>query len=151
MVVTVLSMLAALGLIGWMGMSLNAVSVGAPALMLTLAVADNVHILTTMFHFVRQGLPKHEAIAKSLQVNFKAVFLTNLTTIIGFLTMNFSESPPLRDLGNLVGIGVTIDLVNSILLLPALMAVLPVRTARWKALGSGPSWAGSIRIGWRIS
>lgn len=126
--VTLLSMFSALGLIGWIGMPLNAVSVGAPALMLTLAVADNVHILTTMFHYVRQGLSKHEAVAKSLQVNFKAVFLTNVTTILGFLVINFSQSPPLQDLGNLVGMGVTIDLVNSILLLPALMAVLPVST-----------------------
>ena len=125
-IVTVLSLSAAMGLIGWLGVPLNAVSVGAPVLMLTLAVADNVHILTTMFHYLGQGLSKHEAIAKSLQVNFKAVCLTSITTVIGFLTMNFSESPPFRDLGNLVGIGVTIDLINSILLLPALMAVLPV-------------------------
>jgi len=129
-IVTVLSMVSALGLIGWTGMSLNAVSVGAPALMLTLAVADNIHILTTMFHYARQGLSRHQAIAKSLQVNFKAVFLTSITTILGFLTMNFSESPPLQDLGNLVGMGVTIDLINSIFLLPAMIAVLPVATRR---------------------
>lgn len=124
--VTVLSMVSALGLTGWIGMSLNAVSVGAPGLMLTLAVADNVHILTTVFHYVRQGLSKHEAVVKSLQVNFRAVFLTNVTTILGFMTINFSQSPPLKDLGNLVGIGVSIDLINSILLLPALIAVLPI-------------------------
>ena len=105
---------------------LNAVTVGAPGLMLTLAVADNVHVLTTMFHRVRQGDSKHAAIAKSMQVNLKAIFLTNVTTIIGFLSMNFSDSPPFRDMGNLVGTGVAVDLVNSILLLPALMAVLPV-------------------------
>ncbi len=126
--VTVLSIISALGLTGWIGMPLNAVSVGAPALMLTLAVADNIHILTTVFHYVRQGFSKHEAVAKSLQVNFKAVFLTNITTILGFMTINFSQSPPLQDLGNLVGIGVSIDLVNSVLLLPALIAVLPIST-----------------------
>jgi len=50
-------MLAAMGLIGWLGVPLNAVSVGAPGLILTLAVADNVHILTTMFHLIRMGTP----------------------------------------------------------------------------------------------
>ncbi|OHB68777.1 MAG: hypothetical protein A2Y77_11325, partial [Planctomycetes bacterium RBG_13_62_9] len=125
-VVTILSMITALGLTGWLGVPLNAVTVGAPGLMLTLAVADNVHVLTTMFHRVRQGDSKHAAIAKSMQVNLKAIFLTNVTTIIGFLSMNFSDSPPFRDMGNLVGTGVAVDLVNSILLLPALMAVLPV-------------------------
>ena len=134
-VVTVLSMVAALGLIGWLGVPLNAVSVGAPGLMLTLAVADNVHVLTTMFRLIREGHTKHEAIARSLQINLKAIFLTNVTTILGFLSMNFSESPPFRDLGNLVGVGVAIDLVNSLLLLPALTAVLPLsaRLARERA------------------
>ncbi len=124
--VTVLSMAAALGLTGWVRLPLNAVSVGAPGLMLTLSVADNVHVLTTMFHLIRQGRSRHEAIAESLQINFKAIFLTNVTTIIGFLTMNFSESPPFRHLGNIVAAGVAIDLINSMLLLPALTAVLPI-------------------------
>ncbi len=142
-VVTALSLVAALGLIGWLGVPLNAVSVGAPILMLTLAVADNVHILTTMFHYVRRGLSRHEAIAKSLQVNLKAVCLTSITTAIGFLTMNFSESPPFRDLGNIVGAGVMIDLVNSILLLPALMAVLPVSA---RLSGARTPWVNLDRL-----
>jgi hypothetical protein len=139
--VTVVSMITALGLVGWLGVPLNAVSIGAPGLMLTLAVADNIHVLTTMFRLLRQGCTKHEAVAKSLQINLKAMFLTNITTVLGFLTMNFSESPPWRDMGNIVGMGVTIDLVNSVLLLPALMAVLPLSTrlyrekARWVDLG----------------
>jgi len=133
--VTLLSMIAALGLIGWLGVPLNAVTVGAPGLMLTLAIADNVHVLTTMFRLLRQGYTKHEAVAQSLQINLKAIFLTNVTTILGFLSMNFSESPPFRDMGNMVGMGVAIDLVNSVLLLPALMAVLPLsaRLSREKA------------------
>jgi predicted RND superfamily exporter protein len=124
--VTVLSMLTAMGLTGWLGIPLNGVSVGAPGLILTLAIADNVHVLTTMFRLVRQGRTKHEAVAGSLQVNLKAIVFTNVTTILGFLVINLSDSPPLQDLGNLVGLGVAIDLVNSILLLPALMAVLPM-------------------------
>jgi predicted RND superfamily exporter protein len=124
--VTALSMLTAMGLIGWCGVPLNAVSVGAPGLILTLSIADNIHILTSLSRLARQGRSKHEAVAESLAVNFKAVLLTNITTIIGFLSMNFSESPPFRHLGAIVGAGVAIDLVNSVLLLPALMAVLPL-------------------------
>ncbi len=143
-VVTVLSMVTALGLVGWLGVPLNAISVGAPGLMLTLAIADNIHVLTTMFQLVRRGRSKHEAIAQSLQVNLRAIFLTNVTTIIGFLTMNFSDSPPFRDLGNIVGLGVMIDLLNSILLLPALMAVLPIR------MESGFGAAGQLSIVQRL-
>ncbi|MBN2132065.1 MAG: MMPL family transporter [Sedimentisphaerales bacterium] len=131
--VIVLSMIGGLGLAGWLGISLNAVSVGAPGLILTLAVADSVHILTTMSHLMREGRPRQEAVAESLRINLQPVFLTSITTIIGFLSMNFSESPPFRDLGNIVALGVAMAFLYSVLLLPALMAVLPV-SARAKRL-----------------
>ncbi len=41
--------------------------------------------------------------------------------------MNFSDSPPFRDLGNIVAVGVLAAFVLSVGFLPALMAVLPVR------------------------
>jgi len=124
--ITLISMLAALGLVGWLGVPLNAVTIGAPGLMLTLSVADNVHVLTTLFRLIRQGRSKPQAVAEALQTNAKAIFLTNITTILGFVSLNFSESPPWRDMGNMVALGVSVDLINSVLLLPALMAVLPL-------------------------
>lgn len=138
LVVIGLSMLTGLGLAGWLGIPLTAASVSAPGLILTLAVADCVHILSTMLHLMREGMPRNQAIARAMQINLQAVFLTSITTIIGFLSLNFSESPPFRDLGNMVGIGVTAAFFCSILLLPALMAVLPC--------SAGPDQKNHIRI-----
>jgi len=122
-----ISMCTGLGLAGWLGLSLNAASIGAPVLILTLAVADSIHILATMFHMMHLGRPRREAIAESLRINLHAVFLTSITTVIGFLSMNFSEAPPFRDLGNIVAIGVTAAFAYSVLFLPALLAVLPIK------------------------
>lgn len=137
-IVILLSMIVGLGIAGWLGIALTGASVSGPGLILTLAVADCVHILTTMFHLMREGQPKHKAIAQALAINLQAVFLTSTTTVIGFLSMNFSESPPFRDLGNIVGIGVTVAFFFSILLLPALMAVLPT--------SAGPKQKNHIRV-----
>ncbi|UCG56413.1 MAG: MMPL family transporter [Phycisphaerales bacterium] len=128
LVIILISMATGLGAAGWLRLSLNAASVNAPVLILTLAVADSVHILVTMSHLMRSGKPKHEAIAEALRVNLHAVFLTSATTAIGFLTMNFSDAPPFRDLGNIVAIGVMAAFVYSVCLLPAMAAVLPVRS-----------------------
>jgi len=62
-----------------------------------------------------------------LRNNIQAVFLTSVTTAIGFLTMNFSDAPPFRDLGNIVAIGIMAAFFYSVLFLPSLMAVLPLR------------------------
>jgi len=48
---------------------------------------------------------RQEAIIESLKQNLKPVFLTSFTTIIGFLSINFSDTPPLHDLGNITAVG----------------------------------------------
>jgi hypothetical protein len=131
-------MITGMGLAGWLGISLNPASTSAPTIILLLAVADSVHILVTMYYEMRHGKNKHDAIAESIRVNLKPVFYTSVTTAIGFLTMNFSDAPPFRDLGNMVALGVMAAFVYSVVGLPALLAVIPVR-AKQKVHQSVPS------------
>jgi len=121
------STVTGMGLAGWLGISLTPASANAPTIILTLAVADSIHILATVFGQMRSGKSKEEAIVESMRINLQPVFLTSATTVIGFLTMNFSDAPPFRDLGNIVAIGVAAAFLYSIVLLPSLMAVLPLR------------------------
>ena len=116
----------AMGLAGWLGLAINPASASAPTIILTLAVADSVHILFMMYHLMNQGKDRRQAIIESIQFNFQAVFLTSLTTVVGFLTMNFSDAPPFHNLGNIVAIGITAAFFYSIIFLPALVLVLPV-------------------------
>lgn len=126
LLVIVFSVIAALGMMGWLGIPLSAPTATAPTVILTVAVADSIHVLLTMLHGMRTGLGKNDAIIEALRVNLSAIFLTSITTIIGFLTLNFSEVPLFRDLGNVLAIGVTAAWALSILFLPALMAILPI-------------------------
>ena len=130
------SSLTALGLAGWMGILLTPVSANAPSIILTLAIADSIHILVTLFHEMRAGKPKREAIIESLRINHQPVFITSATTAIGFLSLNFSDSPPFQDLGNMVALGVMIAYVYSVLFLPAMMAVLPLREKKRETNGT---------------
>ncbi|MFC1886656.1 RND family transporter [Thermodesulfobacteriota bacterium] len=125
--IILISMLTGMGLAGWLRISLTPASANAPIIIMTLAVADSVHLLATIFMQMRLGKSKHEAILESLRINLQPVFLTSVTTAIGFLTMNFSDAPPFRDLGNIVAMGVMAAFVYSVFFLPAMMAVLPVR------------------------
>ena len=116
----------ALGIGGWWGVLLTPVSANAPVYILTMAVADSIHILITLFHEMRHGKTKNQAIIESLRVNFNPVLITSLTTAIGFLSLNFSDSPPYWDLGNMVAVGVIAAFAYSVLFLPALMSVVPL-------------------------
>ena len=119
--------LSAMGLAGWMGTGLTPPSVQAATMIMTLAVADSIHLLVTMLQEMRNGREKREAIVETLRINMQPIFLTSLTTSIGFLSMNFSDSPPFRHLGNITATGVGVAFILSVLFLPAVMSVLPVR------------------------
>ena len=134
-IVVSLSIVTAMGMAGWLGIVLSPPSASAPVIITTLAVADSVHILVTMLIGMQRGANKHDALVESMRVNMQPVFLTSLTTVIGFLSMNFSDAPPFRDLGNITAMGVVAAFFYSVLLLPAVMAVLPVHPR--KAVHSG--------------
>ncbi len=145
--VIVFSIVTALGVAGWMGIKLSGPSAASPTIILTLAVADCVHILVSFVQSMRRGLIKHDAIVDSLRINLQPVFLTSVTTAIGFLSMNFSDAPPFRDLGNIVAMGVMFAFIYSILFLPALVAILPVRAKKAATRGSqAMSWLAEFVI-----
>ncbi|MCH7549442.1 MAG: MMPL family transporter [Candidatus Krumholzibacteriota bacterium] len=127
MIVVAFSTVVALGLAGWAGIKLTPPSATAPTMIMTLAIADSIHILVTMLYEMRRGLDKRDALVESMRINMQPVFLTSLTTAIGFLSMNFSDAPPFRDLGNITAMGVAAAFGFSVFLLPALIAVLPMR------------------------
>ena len=132
LIVMLMSIMAAMGTAGWMGIVLTPPSASAPTLILTLAVADCVHFLVTFFQQLRSGSDKFTSIRESIRVNFNPIFLTSVTTAIGFLSMNFSDSPPFHDLGTITAIGVFYAFVLSIFFLPALIAVLPIKAPALK-------------------
>jgi predicted RND superfamily exporter protein len=134
-VVIFMSILVGMGMFGWAGFKLTPPSASAPTIILTMAVADAVHILVTFIASMRLGMPKQEAMIESLRVNMQPILLTSVTTIIGFLTMNFSDVPPLIHLGNIVAVGVFAAFVLSVTLLPALAVILPVRVKIAKDAG----------------
>ena len=107
------------------GCMLSPISAGASPIILTLAVADCVHILVAYQQQCSLNKNKREAMLESLRLNFSPVWLTSITTGIGFLMMNFAESPPFHDLGNAVFIGVMLGFLLSVSLLPAIMMLLP--------------------------
>ena len=130
--VILFSIIAAMGVGGMLGYPLTGVSSSTPIIILTVAIANCVHVLTTYAQSLKEGQSKKEAMANSLKINLQPVFLASATTAIGFLTMNFSEVPPFNHLGTLVAIGVLLSFALSITFLPALVTLLPKSRAKFK-------------------
>ena len=127
MLVIALSTVTSLGIFFLFGNEMTGPSSSAPTMILTLAVADCIHILVLFINHLKKGMDKYQAMLESLRVNLGAVFLTSFTTAIGFLCMNFSDAPPYNDLGNVTAMGIGIAFVLSVTFLPAMIFILPIR------------------------
>ncbi len=127
------SILVAMGTAGWLGMFLTPPSASAPTIILTIAIAGAVHLLVTMLQEIHKGMSKHDAIVESMRVNFMPILVTSVTTILGFLSLNSSDAPPFRDLGNISTFGVIAAFILTITFLPAIMYMLPIKAKRFVA------------------
>ena len=125
--VVMFSIMGAMGLMGWYGYNLSTPIMSGPVIIMNLAVADSIHIFITFFQELRKGRDKRSAIIESLRINFTPVMLTSLTTAIGFMSMNFSDSPPFQQLGNVVATGVMIAWAVSVFFIPAVVSMLPFK------------------------
>jgi predicted RND superfamily exporter protein len=125
-IVMTLSALGGLGALGWMGLPLNSVTVLAPLYIMTLAVASAVHILSSCRQTMLETADRKQWAIKALEDHMGVIVIACVTTSIGFFCLNFSISPPFRQLGNVVGIGVLAAMVYTLTLLPALVTLLPI-------------------------
>ncbi|MEM1276367.1 MAG: outer membrane lipoprotein-sorting protein [Pseudomonadota bacterium] len=136
LVVILMSAACGLGVLGWMGVSLNTVTVLAPLYIMTLAIASAVHILSAARQHMVLTDDRKEWMRLALSEHMGAIVIAGTTTAIGFLTLNFSISPPFRQLGNVVAGGVLASTFFSLTLLPALVTLLPIKRRTTPALSS---------------
>ena len=84
LIIIALSSMVGMGIGGYFGVKLTPVSMSAPIVILTLAVADSIHILLSLRGLMREGRDKHSALIEAVRVNFLPVSITSVTTIVGF-------------------------------------------------------------------
>ncbi|MEM1390422.1 MAG: efflux RND transporter permease subunit [Pseudomonadota bacterium] len=134
--VIALSTLFGMGVGGWGGVELTPISLSAPTIILTIAVADAIHLISGIRTKMREGLGKREAIIASTGLNFTPIMITSITTIVGFLTLNFSDSPPFHHLGNISAAGIFAAWILSVTFLPAILSLLPLNFSTERTLFS---------------
>ena len=103
-----------------------------PSFMLAVSVGYSVHILAMFFHNFRKNRSREKAIVYSIGHSGLAVLMTAATTAGGLFSFSTSEVAPIADVGIFAGTGVLLAMVYTIILLPALLAIVPVKIKKNK-------------------
>ena len=130
--VVVGSVIWTLGLMGSLGFPLYFISTMMPVVLMAIGVADGIHILSRYYDEVleRPDTDGPTAVVATMSEMWLPVVLTSLTTAAGFLSFLTAPLPPQRDFGLFAAVGVLVAMVLSLTLLPAVLAMLPVKVSR---------------------
>lgn len=115
------------GVYGWAKIPFNQISNMGPLVVFMIAMADGIHLVSVYLQGLYKGLGKEEAMRQSLAVNIQPITLATVTTAMGFLSLNYCSSPGIYGFGNVVAIGVCWAFLVTLMLLPTLILLVPVR------------------------
>ena len=140
LVVVFLSLLTTVGLMAALGVPIKVPTQILPSFLLAVGVGTSVHILAIFFYRYRRSGDKEDAVVYALGHSGLAVVMTNMTTAAGLASFSTAELAPIADLGVFACIGVMLAFVNTLVLLPAMLALVPLskKTVPEEKLGQGP-------------
>ena len=133
LVIVALTLLSTLGLMGHIGIALSIPTVILPSFLLAVGVGAAVHVLAMFYRYLDRGSDCREAIRDALGHSGLAIVMTSLTTAVGLSSFAGAELAPIAHLGIFAGLGVMLSLLYTIVLLPALLAIIPIKSRNAKA------------------
>ncbi len=122
-----ISLLSATGLMAALGMPMTNITTILPSFMLVVSISDAVHILALFYPAYQQSKDRKQAIVATMEQAGLPVLMTSLTTAAGLASFIVAKVAPIADLGIVTPIGVFLSLLYTVLLIPALLAIFPVR------------------------
>ena len=128
-----LSMLGTLGVMELLGGKISVATQILPSFLLAVGVGDSVHILVIFYQKLASGSSKRDAIAFALGHSGLAIVMTSVTTAGGLASFLVAELKPVADLGIYGPVGVMLALVFTVVMLPPLLVVIPLRSPRGRA------------------
>ena len=131
-----------MGFAGWIGVDLIPATATSPLAVMVLVAASCVHLILTWTRRLSQGDSREQAAIVAYEENLAAVAVANITTACGFLCLNFSASPPLAEMGNIVAFGIIMGWLLTGSVLPAIMKRCP--DYRFRPVRIPPRWLGGL-------
>src|SRR5690606_19107141 len=125
--VSLVSVASTVGSMSFLNIPMTSAAQIMPSFILTVGVANAVHLFVVFYQRLKLLEPKREALSHALGHSGMAILMTSITTIVGLLSFYSSSVKPVADFGMITALGIFNALLASLILLPALIAWLPLK------------------------
>ncbi|MEN8243937.1 MAG: MMPL family transporter [Thermodesulfobacteriota bacterium] len=138
LLIVMLSLLSSIGIMAMMGIPFTTVIQILPTFLIVVGISDSVHILAIFYKHFREHSDKQSAIVEAVGYAGLPVLMTSLTTALGLLSFAFADVKSIAQLGYVASIGVMMAFLYTVILLPALISIFPIKSKKLIADGKQP-------------
>ena len=124
LIVVLLTIIWTLGFMTATGITINIISYIIPTLLMVVGISDSVHFLVKYYKTLHLLGDKREALTQSLQKIGTAIFLTSITTAIGFGALSMVNIEIVKEFGIFTAMGVFFAFIITVLFIPSTLMLL---------------------------
>lgn len=139
LLVVVLSVVATVGVMGFLRVPFTLPLMILPSFLLAVGVGAVVHLLAMFYRNYEHGGDRRQAVVEAVGHSGLPIVMTSLTTAAGLLSFITAELASVGQLGVYAALGMMISLALTLVAVPAIVALLPVRRhPRWATQEGSP-------------
>ena len=124
LLIVIITVIWTMGMMGYFGIPLSPISNIMPIILISMGIADGIHILTRYREGLSQGLDKQKALFATVIAVGLACLITSVTTMAGFGSLYTSSLIQIKDFGLSTAIGVGVAFVITITFFLAFLYLL---------------------------
>jgi len=110
-----------MGILGWTGKDLSVVTVLVPIFTIVMGSADGLHFVSHFLENKQNGLPNTKSLSITLSSVGRAMIMTTLTTMAGFISLTTINSQSMVQMGFFASIGIGLAAVATWFVLPVVL------------------------------
>jgi len=123
-----LPVILVIGIMGWLGLTIDMGVAIAGAIIIGVAVDDTIHFLVKYFDARKRGLSMADTFDEVLHYAGRAIFFTTIVLSLSFSMFVFSTFTPNQNFGIVTATALIIALIIDLLYLPALLCLADKKT-----------------------
>ncbi len=127
LLIIIVSLLSTFGMMAAVGIPVKLPTQILPSFIIAVGVGDSIHVLALFYRKYDHYGNKEEAIVYALGHSALPILMTSLTTAMGLASFSTADVAPIADLGMIASGGVMFAFVYTILLIPVLISVTPIK------------------------
>ncbi|MCP4904023.1 MAG: MMPL family transporter [bacterium] len=127
LLIAIVSLVATLATMGTFEIPAMPISEIVPSFLLSIGIGATVHLIAIFLQRIGTGASREDAIAGALGHSGLPIIMTSLTTAGGIASFASADLVPIAVFGIVAPLGILLTLFMTLLLGPALLAVMPLR------------------------